>query len=130
MLLKFKPVNMDVLPLYIILLAGFAPVLWLLIRAPTLALGSSALLYILMWEFEWNIPAYPEGYWVFNPFAWQLLFVFGGWCALGGAERLRHWIYSKVTLAAAIAYLLFAFFIAMTWYVPRLAVYVPKIVAD
>jgi hypothetical protein len=130
MLLKFKPVNMDVLPLYIILLAGFAPVLWVLIRAPTMALGGSTLLYILMWEFEWNIPAYPEGYWVFNPFAWQLLFVFGGWCALGGAQRLTRWIHSKVTLAAAIVYLLFAFSIAMTWYIPRLAVYVPKIVAD
>jgi hypothetical protein len=70
MLLKFKPVNMDVLPLYIILLAGFAPVLWVLIRAPTMALGGS------------------------------------------------------------IVYLLFAFSIAMTWYIPRLAVYVPKIVAD
>src|SRR6185503_4418381 len=34
MLLKFKPVNMDVLPLYIVLLAGFAPALWLLLRVP------------------------------------------------------------------------------------------------
>ncbi len=36
LLLKFKPVNMDVLPLYIVLLVGFAPVLWLLLRAPSL----------------------------------------------------------------------------------------------
>src|SRR5690349_6513570 len=130
MLLKFKPVNMDVLPLYIVLLAGFAPALWLLIRAPSFALAGSALLYALMWEFDWNIPAYPEGYWVFNPFAWQLLFVFGGWCALGGAQRLTHWVHSKAVLAAAIVYLLFAFFIAMTWYVPRLGAFVPRVVAD
>ena len=34
LLLKFKPVNMDVLPLYILLLAWFPPMLWLLLRAP------------------------------------------------------------------------------------------------
>ena len=38
LLLKFKPANMDVLPLYIVLLAGFAPFIWLLLRPPTLAL--------------------------------------------------------------------------------------------
>ena len=32
LLLKFKPVNMDVLPLYIVLLIGFPPILWLLLR--------------------------------------------------------------------------------------------------
>src|SRR6476660_10260474 len=58
LLLKFKPVNMDVLPLYIVLLAGFAPVLWVLIRAPTMALGGSTLLYALTWKFNWNISAY------------------------------------------------------------------------
>ena len=87
LLLKFKPVNMDVLPLYILLLAWFPPMLWLLLRAPSIALLASASLYALMWLFEWNIPAYPSGTWVFNPFAWQLLFVFGAWCALGGAQK-------------------------------------------
>jgi len=24
--------------------------------------------------------SYPNGNWVFNPLAWQLLFVFGVWC--------------------------------------------------
>ena len=56
---------------------------------PTLALALSVLLYALTWEFGWNLPAYPSGHWFFNPFAWQLLFVFGAWCALGGAERLH-----------------------------------------
>src|SRR5438046_1965958 len=45
LLLKFKPVNMDVLPLYIILLLGFPPVVWLLLRLPTLALTASVALY-------------------------------------------------------------------------------------
>src|ERR1700675_1292013 len=55
LLLKFKPVNMDVLPLYIILLLLFPPTLWMLIRQSTLALAGSALLYGLAWYFDWNL---------------------------------------------------------------------------
>jgi hypothetical protein len=124
LLLKFKPVNMDILPLYILLLAWFPPMLWLLLRAPSFALITSASVYALMWLFEWNLPAYPSGTWVFNPFAWQLLFVFGG------AKNLSRWINSPVLVGLAITYLVFAFLIAMTWYFPRLAVYVPKFVGD
>jgi hypothetical protein len=126
LLLKFKPVNMDVLPLYIMLLLWFSPILWLLLRAPSLSLLTSAGLYTLMWIFDWNIPAYPTGTWVFNPFAWQLLFVFGAWCALGGAQRLARWINSPVVVGLAAAYLMFAFAVAMTWYFPRLGFIVPK----
>ena len=130
LLLKFKPVNMDVLPLYIVLLLWFAPMLWLLLRSPSLALVASAALYSCMWIFDWNFPAYPSGTWVFNPFAWQFLFVFGAWCALGGAQRLARWINSPVVVGLAAAYLLFAFSIAMTWYFPRLGAYVPRVVGE
>ncbi len=89
LLLKFKPANMDVLPLYIVLLLLFPPILWLLLRQPDRRAGGLGRCSTsLTWEFGWNLPAYPSGHWYFNPFAWQLLFVFGAWCALGGAERL------------------------------------------
>ena len=88
LLLKFKPVNMDVLPLYIVLMIFLPPILWLMRRKPDFALGLSVLLYILTWEFDLYLDAYPNGVWAFNPFAWQLLFVFGAWCALGGARRM------------------------------------------
>jgi hypothetical protein len=126
LLLKFKPVNMDILPLYIVLLLGFPPVLWLLQRLPTVALMLSAVLYAFAWEFGWNIAAYPSGHWIFNPFAWQLLFVFGAWCGLGGAERIAGFIRSPLTLAAALAYLLFAFVITLTWHLPGYDQYVPN----
>jgi len=126
MLLKFKPANMDVLPLYIILLAGFPPMLWLLLRNATLALAASVTLYALTWWFDLNFPAYPSGTWVFNPIAWQLLFVFGAWCALGGAERIGKVARSEPVFWIAVTYLVFAFIITMTWYFPRLAVYVPR----
>jgi hypothetical protein len=125
LLLKFKPVNMDVLPLYIVLLLLFPAILWLLLRNALLALAASVLLYGLTWHFEWNIPSYPSGHWYFNPFAWQLLFVFGAWCALGGAKRLAPALRSPITLWIAIAYLIFAFAITLTWHFPRLGYLVP-----
>ena len=119
LLLKFKPVNMDVLPLYIVLLLLFPPILWLLLRWPTWRSSAAAAFYTVATRFDWNLPAYPSGVWFFNPFAWQLLFVFGAWCALGGAARLGPFLRSPVTMGIAIAYLLFAFLIAMTWCCPE-----------
>jgi hypothetical protein len=124
LLLKFKPANMDVLPLYIVLLILFPPILWLLQRAPTLALIGSVVVYVLVWWFNFNLPAYPEGVWFFNPFAWQLLFVFGAWCALGGAERLGPFLRWRLTTAVALAYIAFAAAIALTWYLPGLSRFV------
>ena len=40
LLLKFKPANMDVLPLYIVLLLMFPPMLWLLLRNATVRAGA------------------------------------------------------------------------------------------
>jgi hypothetical protein len=130
LLLKFKPANMDVLPLYIVLLLLFPPTLRLLLWQPGVALLLSALVYILAWSFHLNLPAYPNGVWFFNPFAWQLLFVFGAWCALGGARALSGLMRSRMVLAIAIAYLVFAFLITLTWYHEPLARYVPLWLSD
>ncbi|HEY7296811.1 MAG TPA: OpgC domain-containing protein [Xanthobacteraceae bacterium] len=125
LLLKFKPANMDVLPLYIVLLLWFPPVLWLIRRRPTVALGGSVALYLLAWWFNLNLPAYPEGVWFFNPFAWQLLFVFGAWCALGGAARLQPLLHARATLIVALVYIGFALFVALTWSVPGMGRLMP-----
>jgi len=130
LLLKFKPVNMDVLPLYIVLLLVFPPTLRLLLWQPGFALMLSALVYILAWNFHWNLPAYPNGVWFFNPFAWQLLFVFGAWCAVGGAQALSGLLRSRIVLTIAIVYLVFAFLITLTWYYESLARFVPLWLSD
>ncbi|MGC1357086.1 MAG: OpgC domain-containing protein [Xanthobacteraceae bacterium] len=130
LLLKFKPVNMDVLPLYIVLLLLFPPALFLLLRRPNVALTASAVLYAAAWKFDFNLPAYPAGVWFFNPFAWQLLFVFGAWCALGGAEKLGVVLRSPIILAVAVAYLVFAFLITLTWHIETLDRFVPGWLAD
>ena len=52
LLLKFRPVNMDVLPLYIVLLAFFPLILLLMRRKPDFTLLLSVGLYIATWEFD------------------------------------------------------------------------------
>ncbi len=44
LMLKFRPANMDVLPLYIVLLGSFPPILWLLKKWPDATRGASVLL--------------------------------------------------------------------------------------
>ena len=126
LLLRFRPVNMDVLPLYIVLMLFLAPMLWLMQRRPDLALGLSVVLYALTWQFDLYLSAYPGGVWAFNPFAWQLLFVFGAWCALGGAQRMKRVLESRITLVIAVAYLLAAFWVTLTWYVPQFHHLLPR----
>jgi hypothetical protein len=128
LLLKFRPVTMDVLPLYIVLMLFLPAIIWLAQRKPDLTLGLSVAIYAVTWEFGLNLPAYPNGVWFFNPFAWQLLFVFGAWCALGGAKRMAPLLSSRITLAISIAYLVAAFFITLTWYLPQLGHLVPRTV--
>jgi hypothetical protein len=113
LLLKFKPVNLDVLPLYIALMGLFPPVLWIMLRQPGLTMLASIALWLAARQFGWNLRAYPAGVWYFNPFCWQVLFVFGSWCALGGAKKSRTIIDSPFTLYFCIAYLIFALVMTM-----------------
>jgi len=126
MLLKFRPVNLDVLPLYIVLLAAFPPVLWALQRYRWSVLMGAFILYLIADRLRWNLPTYPgDGVWFFNPLCWQLLFIIGALCSshpelLG---RLRR--FSMPLTWIAVAYMLFAAFIVSTWSWPQLAALVP-----
>ncbi|MGY4570222.1 MULTISPECIES: OpgC domain-containing protein [Bradyrhizobium] len=111
--LKFKPVNLDVLPLYIVLMGLFPPVLWFMLRRPNWTMAASLVLWLVSRHQGWNLPAYPAGSWYFNPFAWQVLFVFGSWCAMGGARNNMHIINSRYTLWFCIAYMIFALIMTM-----------------
>jgi hypothetical protein len=126
LLLRFRPVNMDVLPLYIVLMLFLPLILWLMKWRADVTLGLSVLLYAVTWQFDLYLSAYPNGFWAFNPFAWQLLFVFGAWCALSGARRMTRILSSPVTMWIAFAYLAFAFFVTMTWHFPQLSFLMPK----
>jgi hypothetical protein len=127
LLLRFRPVNMDVLPLYIVLMFFLPFILWLMKWKADITLGLSVLLYAVTWEYDLSLSAYPNGVWAFNPFAWQLLFVFGAWCAQGGAKRMSRILSSKITLWISAAYLLAAFYVTLTWYVPQMNHWLPRI---
>jgi hypothetical protein len=113
LLLKFKPVNLDVLPLYIVLMGVFPPILWFMLRQPDVTMIASLVLWLVARHFGWNFTAYPAGSWYFDPYCWQVIFVFGSWCALGGAKRAAWIINSKPTLYFGIAYLIFAMIMTM-----------------
>src|SRR3954452_17233446 len=120
LLLRFRPVNMDVLPLYIVLMLFLPLILWLMKWKADVALALSALIYALTWHYDWYFTAYPNGVWFFNPLAWQLLFVFGAWCAMGGAQRMSRILSSPITMWISFAYLFAAFCVALTWAIPQL----------
>jgi len=126
LLLRFRPVNMDVLPLYIVLMLALPLILALMRWKPDVTLALSALLYAVTWEFDLYFSSYPNGQWAFNPLAWQLLFVFGAWCALGGAKRMSHILSSRVTLWICVVYLVAAFYVTLTWYVPQMSHWLPR----
>jgi hypothetical protein len=111
--LKFKPVNLDVLPLYIVLMGLFPPVLWMMLRQPNWTMVAAIVLWLVSRQTGWNLPAYPAGTWYFNPFAWQVLFVFGSWCALGGARKSAAIVMHPVTLWFCIGYMILALVMTM-----------------
>jgi hypothetical protein len=123
--LKYKPVNLDVLPLYVVLLGAFAPALWLMVRRPTLVLLCSIAVYLAARHFEWNLPASPSGFWYFNPFTWQVLFFLGAWIALGGAEAIHSIVHARTVFWLAVAYLVFALLVTMVNHRPDLGTLLP-----
>src|SRR5258707_7790303 len=89
LLLQAKPLNLDVLQLFIVLMAFFPFVLFGMMRRPNLTAAGSIALYLAARLFDLNLSSFPEGRWYFNPFSWQLPFVLGAWLALIGANELR-----------------------------------------
>lgn len=106
--LRYQPSYLDILPLYIVLLAAF-PAIYLAVRASPLA---ALLVSLVIWQaalwFGLNLTNVHAAGWFFNPFAWQVVFTFGvilGCAAQRGiaAPRLP-WLD-----ALAVAFLVFAY---------------------
>ncbi|MGB6636772.1 MAG: OpgC domain-containing protein [Bradyrhizobium sp.] len=113
LLLQSRALNLDLLQLCVALTACFPLVLWLMLRVPNFTLAASLALYVAARQFEWTLSTFPDGNWFFNPFCWQLIFVLGAWCALGGASRLGRRFRAPGWAYLGIAYLVFAFAITM-----------------
>jgi hypothetical protein len=129
-LLKFHPTNLDVLPLYIVLLAIFPLVLPALLRWPRAVLVASLALYAATCHFNWNLTGYPaDKVWFFNPMAWQVVFYTGAAMAVmaPGITWMDRW--RRPVSVAAFLYLCFAAFIALSWHYNWLESLIPDIVA-
>jgi hypothetical protein len=127
-ILQYRPVNTDVLPIFVLLHLLFAPLLWLLLRWPNVTLGASLALYALVHVLRWTVPAWPNGHWAFNPLAWQLLVVLGAWWMLE-EKRVRPWVTSRTALGLAVLYLLFSLVIALSWRIKPLEALIPQALA-
>ncbi|MBN8942828.1 MAG: OpgC domain-containing protein [Rhizobiales bacterium] len=121
--LSYVPMLLDILPLYIVVLA-LVPVMIAGHRLhPVVPFALSAALYLATWTFGLAMPGRPDNGqpWFFNPFAWQLCFFLGfaiglGWWTPPALNRPR-----LVALAAAIVILSVPFnFWAFTDHLPWL----------
>jgi hypothetical protein len=113
--LMFQPMYLDILPLYIVLLATFPLILILMARQRMLPLIISAAIYILSLRQGWAFHTRPShDVWYFNPLAWQFLFVIGA--SAGYARVTGKWPFPRaawigqvaIVLAAAIAIINFS----------------------
>ncbi|MGY3615318.1 OpgC domain-containing protein [Bradyrhizobium sp. USDA 10063] len=128
-ILQYRPVNTDVLPIFVLLHLLFVPLLWLLLRVPNVTLGASLVLYVLVHVFGWTVPAWPNGHWAFNPLAWQLLVVLGAWWMIEG-RRNQTWVTSRTALVLAALYLLLSLVVALSWRIKPLEALIPQVLAQ
>jgi hypothetical protein len=109
LVLKYQPEFLDILPLYIVLLAIFPAVLLLQRLRPFAPLILSFVIYLLTLYLGWEPKTFPDNEgWFFNPFAWQFLFIVGATAgtAQSAAQPLfPHWpwIVSRAAIAVAVA---------------------------
>lgn len=94
--LHFTPAYLDILPMYLVLLAMLPLMVALGQRSPVLPLALMAGLWLMVQFTGFNLPGgQAEGAgWFFNPFAWQLVFYTGfafgmGWLAVPRFEQGR-----------------------------------------
>ena len=103
----------------------------LLTYRPLVTLGVSAAIWLAAGQTGINLPGYLGGTWYFNPFAWQFLFMLGAFASLN-REMLRRLTgrHGQALTMAAIAYLVFGLYLAMTFYTPSLVPALPQALHD
>lgn len=125
-ILQYRPVNTDVLPTFVLFHLLFAPLLFFLLKWPNATLAASAVLYVLVQIYGWNLPGWPTNEWYFNPFAWQLLVTLGGWWVVVGRWRLMPLVTSRSAILLSAAYLLWSLAVTLSWASPALKLAVPE----
>jgi len=115
LVLVYQPGYLNILPLYMVLLAWFPALLWLMRRHLGLAFVASLAMWLLANMLQLKLPSYPSDHgWVFNPLAWQLLFSAGAVsAAVMSTGKMPRW--SGWLLWSAVAYVVFALLVAAPW---------------
>jgi hypothetical protein len=104
MTLSLVPDLLNILPMYVVLLA-LAPLAMALSRiSPLLVVAASAAMWGLVQATGFNLPAggSPGRTWLFDPFAWQLIFFTGFAFGMGWLPKLRlnHPVILPIAIAA------------------------------
>jgi hypothetical protein len=102
----------NILPLYIVFLLA-TPALLALARVDRrLMLVASGALYLAVRQYSLQIPTWPlEGYWYFNPLAWQFVFTIGLYFGLGLNKDVVP--RDRILFAVCVAYLAGSLFVIM-----------------
>ena len=112
--LTYQPNQMNILPLYVVLMLWFPVMLLLFRRSALLALAVSAAVWAIATTYRINLPVNTPGEgWFFNPFAWQLLFTTGAAAAVLAPRY--HLTGRTTTMAFACLYIIFSFIYAAPW---------------
>jgi hypothetical protein len=116
--LQFQPAFMDILPLYIVLLAVLPFALAGFRSWPRVIIFASFALWVAV-QFDKRIvlSAYPgpDRVWFFNPFAWQALFFLGAWLGSRSTRGGVSWLSRRWLFWLAASFSLVAFLIRFNW---------------
>jgi hypothetical protein len=115
LLLRYQPAFLDVLPLYIVILALFAATLPLM-RRPGWMLAASLTVYAAARYFGVSPPSWTGDAWFFNPFAWQVLFVVGIWLGRAQPGQVARRFPWNRAVAATLLLALAANALALNWF--------------
>lgn len=119
LMLQLRPPNLDVLPIYVVMLIAAVPLLYLSMRDKTwLVLALSVGLYAAA-QHGLALQDLHGRPWVFNPFAWQLLFV-AGMLAVRHAAQLRVLTTSRFVVAPSLICLSASALLVLSWHYPDL----------
>jgi hypothetical protein len=127
LLLAYQPTYLDILPLYIALLAIFPLVLLALRRGVLVALLPSFALYVAARWTGLNMPANEGDGWYFNPFAWQFLFVIAASLGYRRATDAAHLPAPPGLTAASVFIAVAGCVIQLSWTLHDAAPWVPTL---
>lgn len=116
--LQYLPNYLDILPLYLVLLAAAPAIIWIVKRDVRIALALSVAIYAAARWTGFNLPAGNSGEtWNFNPLTWQLIYMIG----ISAAHIRKEFrmtpapILRRLAIAGSLAFVAFAFVMAAPW---------------